>query len=638
MAKDLLDLLEQGEDPELILSSAQQLFEQGEREKAEEGLLLAAMLAQEQENAAGEKKYLETLYRMDPTPEHRDALFSFHCRHLGAKKELLEKKVGKRAPGSIIGILHQFFPFAPGNYLKHTLYGTGQVTAFDIATEQLKVNFSTGERTIDFSKERKYLHPLSPESFLVRKETEREALITLAKKDPLALLQELLKEFKELKESEIKDLLQDLLGHSFASFWKRARREALTSSAVQMEKLGSELLLSEASQGGKNDDLELLFETASAEEKIKLLQDARHHPLFPSLQEKLEQDILKLPLHKRFPLIVQLKEGKLNETLLYEELKALSASQLKPLLSLLPERGLKEVVAFFLERSPKETLMALSSATPAILSILPQLSPPTQAAITHFYLEEAPRFPKAFFYCLERERSSGKKVQSSHLLNALALVESDPSEAPSFLASFTPDLLADLPANRVDSFHRVVSSLFPREDSRTTSWKIALHKLFPHLLPKEEWILYAGPSAIEKKREDLSRLEKEVIPQNREEIARARAYGDISENHEYKAAKEKQGLLASQQRKLEFELKAAVDWHLIARAEPIVTVGKKVVLQSGGEKRVIAFTGLWESDPSQGLFSYKTPLAEQLFGKKTGDSITLDGKEHSISAIEDLER
>ena len=126
-------------------------------------------------------------------------------------------------------------------------------------------------------------------------------------------------------------------------------------------------------------------------------------------------------------------------------------------------------------------------------------------------------------------------------------------------------------------------------------------------------------------KEELKRLKAVERPKIVREIAEARAHGDLSENAEYHAAKEKQSHLEGRI--------AQID-HWIATAEVIdvsrlsgdrVVFGATVKLSDSqsGDEVVYRIVGELEADLKQGKISVTSPIARALIGRSEGDSVTV---------------
>ncbi len=106
-----------------------------------------------------------------------------------------------------------------------------------------------------------------------------------------------------------------------------------------------------------------------------------------------------------------------------------------------------------------------------------------------------------------------------------------------------------------------------------------------------------------------------------EKIAAARDYGDLSENAEYDAAREEQGLVESRIAEIEDILQNA---ELIkASRASTVGIGSKVELKNGSKKVVYHVVGPVEANPIEGKISDESPIGQALIGKKVGDKATV---------------
>ena len=126
-------------------------------------------------------------------------------------------------------------------------------------------------------------------------------------------------------------------------------------------------------------------------------------------------------------------------------------------------------------------------------------------------------------------------------------------------------------------------------------------------------------------KKELENLKKNERPQNIKAIEEARAHGDLSENAEYAAAKDRQGFIEGRIIDLEFKL-ATLD--VIATdklPKDRVVFGSKVVLENieTGEDVVYQLVGPDESDIENGRISISSPLGKAIIGRKPGDELTL---------------
>jgi len=140
-------------------------------------------------------------------------------------------------------------------------------------------------------------------------------------------------------------------------------------------------------------------------------------------------------------------------------------------------------------------------------------------------------------------------------------------------------------------------------------------------------------------REELKHLREVERPKNVQDIEEARAHGDLRENAEYHAAKEKQGFIEGRSREIEAVLAQAevIDPALLSGKR--VVFGAKVQLTDtdSGEETTYTIVGDYESDIKLGRIAISAPLARALIGKEEGDTVTIrTGKgtrEYQISSV-----
>lgn len=120
----------------------------------------------------------------------------------------------------------------------------------------------------------------------------------------------------------------------------------------------------------------------------------------------------------------------------------------------------------------------------------------------------------------------------------------------------------------------------------------------------------------------LARL-KAALPHLIEETARTAAYGDRSDNAEYKDAK---GKLRSAHRQIfdiEDQLKRIVVIAEGRNPAGTVQLGSRVVLADGERNLEFSIVGPQETDPAKGRISHLSPLGAALLGKREGDTVTI---------------
>jgi transcription elongation factor GreA len=136
---------------------------------------------------------------------------------------------------------------------------------------------------------------------------------------------------------------------------------------------------------------------------------------------------------------------------------------------------------------------------------------------------------------------------------------------------------------------------------------------------------YITQTGLNKLREELVQLESIERPKISKQIAEARDKGDLSENAEYDAAKEAQGLLEMRIAKLKETIATSrvIDESKIDTSK--VQLMNKVKIKNLKNNAVMTYTLVSESeaDLKAGKISVSTPIAQGLMGKKVGDKVDI---------------
>ena len=129
---------------------------------------------------------------------------------------------------------------------------------------------------------------------------------------------------------------------------------------------------------------------------------------------------------------------------------------------------------------------------------------------------------------------------------------------------------------------------------------------------------------IKKMQEELDYRRLELMPEIIEEVKRTRAFGDLSENYEYKAAKQAQNKNRSRMRYLEGMIKTASVIDDNSKADEVGLFDKvEVYMPEDDETDIIQVVTTVRCDPRKGLISMDSPFGKQILGKKVGDKFTV---------------
>ncbi|MEJ5364306.1 MAG: transcription elongation factor GreA [Desulfosoma sp.] len=129
----------------------------------------------------------------------------------------------------------------------------------------------------------------------------------------------------------------------------------------------------------------------------------------------------------------------------------------------------------------------------------------------------------------------------------------------------------------------------------------------------------------ERLRQELQRLQKEERPKVIKAIEEARGHGDLSENAEYEAAKEKQALIEGRIADIQEKLACCEIVETNGSDGGKAMFGLTVVLEDldSGEEHTYRLVGPYEADIQSGTLSVTSPLGKALIGKEEGDTVSV---------------
>ncbi len=136
-------------------------------------------------------------------------------------------------------------------------------------------------------------------------------------------------------------------------------------------------------------------------------------------------------------------------------------------------------------------------------------------------------------------------------------------------------------------------------------------------MKKTYQITEAGRTELENELEELKSRRGDIA----EKIAAARDFGDLSENAEYDAAREEQGLVETRVAEIEDILQQAEI--IKSGSRSVIGLGSVVQLKSKEKEVTYQLVGPVEANPLEGKISNESPIGVELVGKKVGDSATI---------------
>lgn len=131
------------------------------------------------------------------------------------------------------------------------------------------------------------------------------------------------------------------------------------------------------------------------------------------------------------------------------------------------------------------------------------------------------------------------------------------------------------------------------------------------------------PAGLSVLKDELRRLKLTERPDVIRAIVEAREHGDLSENAEYHAARERQGFIEGRISELEDIISRAEVIDISKMSGPQIRFGATVTLtnEDNGERTTYMIVGMHEADIKQGRISVHSPLGKALIGKRLGDTV-----------------
>ena len=559
--------------------------------------------------------------------------------------------------------LHSLLHFDVGEVVVMQGQGVGRVVEVNLPLESLKIDFEKRAGvTVGLRAAAKLLRALPPGHLLRRKLEDPAGLERLRDEDPPGLLRALLETAdKPMTATEIRESLTGIVPEAkWAAWWAAARRhpQVVTSTG------GRQAYRWETSEQGALDAVKRAFAHADPRGKADLLR--RNADRDPALARELAGDLASIAGESAdaapgLALELWFTLERLGH--LPARLEALPDQLLGPggdarrLLASVEDRLLRERALGML-RERRADWVAIyrdqlsREEDPRVLDVivrgLSDADPALRERLVDDLLAQPRRAPGAFVWLAERaaDQPDLRGRAPVRLLQQLLSALSDPdfSRFRSRLRPLAdsggtvPRLVALLGEAEAPAAAEAVRRAAGLEAYQRDALTAALELRFPSLRAAETEAtrpLYATAEAIAAKRAELKRLGDVEIPANRKAIAEARAHGDLRENFEYKAARERHEYLNARVAALHRDLGRVrtIDFSALDLAE--VRIGARVRLEGGpGGARAVAVLGPWESRPEEGVLSYESELGARLLGLKVGDSVELGGETFRVAAIE----
>jgi len=565
--------------------------------------------------------------------------------------------------------LESLLAFDVGTVVAMEGKGVGRVVEANLGLESFKVDFERHRGLmVGFKAAAKLLRPLAPEHVLRRKLEDPAGLKAAS---PPELLRITLQSFERpLTAGEIREVLSGIVGETqWTSWWGAARKHPQVLAGGTTRGATRQTYTWAESSGDAQDSVWRAFDRAEPRRKLELLR--REGARDRALRDRMAEDLGALAatavedgdpglaweiwfgLERSGGVPAQLAAAASTTWSPEALLAGLDAARLMRLFEGIDDRLLRER-AYAMVRERRDDWPAIyrdamtretdPRALDTLAAGLAAGAPRELERFVDGLLTQPHRQPAAFAWLAERAavdeelRARNPLRLLQQLLNSLNRDEFAPFRQRLLVlaesGSTVPRLLTHLTEEQAPQAEDAVRRAAALEPYQREQLVAALELRFQSLRRETAVPLYATPESIAAKHAELHHIMTVEIPANRKAIAEARAMGDLRENFEYKAARQRHEFLNSRAAALNGEL---------ARVRPIdaaavdvsgVRIGTRAHLVGrGGQQRVITVLGPWESRPEEDILSYESDLGKQLLDKAIGAEVDLGGESWTVSAI-----
>ncbi len=537
--------------------------------------------------------------------------------------------------------------------------GAGKVQGVNLVLESFKIDFEQHPGLlVGFRAAGKLLSPLGERHFLRRKLEEPETLEALRDSDPPELLRLLLESYDQPRTgAEIKRDLSGIVADSkWSSWWAAARKHPQVIAEAKGKRTYSWAASTEDAYGA----VWAAFETAEPRVRLDMLR--RDGAKDRGLKERMAESLAALGekaaagdpgLACEIWLGLQRAGVSVTETAWSPNRLVRGSNDPKALLSGIHDRVRREKVYKIVHGEREDwaeifvTMLWKEGDSRALDYLASELTEATPELFDSFFeqiLSAPKKSPAAFTWLAERSAEREEWLAKSPLRLLKQILWANATDD---FASFRtrlghlgesggtlPRLLSHLSEEQAVQVAEILGKTAGLQDYQRQPLINALALRFPSLRQDEEAHLYALPDSIKAKQLELKTLAEEELPANRQAIEEARALGDLRENFEYKAARQRHEYLSARASALSKDLTRVrpIDPTQVDGSE--VVIGSKVTLAGEGPMGEIIVLGPWESSPEDNILSNESEIAQQLLGSKSGMEITLAGDTYTIEKIE----
>jgi transcription elongation GreA/GreB family factor len=655
--------LENGpEDVTFYAAALRALVQRGQQTRAASLVEVALVAHRERGDATIELSFARIALAAWPqSPVLRSALFEALHRAYADRpslERLLQhfKTSEASEPHAALQQVETWLRFDVGRAVSMPSKGVGRVTEINLALSTLRVEFPGGAKmSFRVAEAEKLLTALEPGHFLLVKAEAPETLQAQAESNPAGLLEHVFRSMRRpLTAPEIKDLLSGIVPESrWATWWKKA-----TASGRLASSGGKRASYTWSASGADADAaLQAAFAASSGRERLDMAR--RHAGRSKSLAAEFARGVaatLQAARRDDPPLA-------LEAALTLEKLPGAPPVAVAPLLDVedpaalvaaVEDRTLRERAIVLLRDSRSDwpelyaKLLRTEGDARALATLYDALREADAARLERTVddiLARPHTAPRAFVWLCRELRKRPELAANANFALLRKLFDAQTSDA--FRGQRTPvrelwdsalgtHLAERLDRDQAETFLQMLQRDAGVEDHRKEPLRRIVLQKHPDLRESDAEKLYTTAAALERKRAEFEQITRFDIPRNAEEIRKAAAHGDLRENFEYKAARDRHEMLSSRAKTLHDELSRARILEPASIDASRVRVGTVVTLtpEQGGDTKILTILGPWDSDPKHGVVSYLAPAVQALLGRARGDLVQFVDGRYTVGDIE----
>jgi transcription elongation factor GreA-like protein/transcription elongation GreA/GreB family factor len=567
---------------------------------------------------------------------------------------------GSAPVAAAIERLDEFLQFDIGRFFYYEHYGVGSVIDVIPDKREIVLNFEREKRqqfTIVLAK--KILTPLPAGHFLYQKSHDRNQLREMALREPGGLIELIVRSFgKPLTAAQIKDYCSGIVNQDeWDGWWGKLKKNLEQDPHIRIGGTSRKTYEYATVAVDRGSEALTVFEKASPEEKYQLAEDyARRHPqVFAGVLSelvKLGNDTCKGNPGLALDILLLCQAENAAGEFSYTVDSVLRDSKPEAIMKNLQNSSHQSFVLKKIQANEPAAWPAVFKRiffTVDDFDLLGEIKTALRsepAVLKEIYQDIfllARNHPHHYHWLLKK-LALGELVEFlspaalGRIITNLDEIKGTKQFATQLLAGENFKLtISQATEPEVRSILAAIEKSKQLADYVKSDLKKIIERIFPQLFKKVEDVIWTTRAALLKKQEELHRLATVDIPQNKNDLSRARGFGDLSENYEYKAAKERERQLHQKFKEIETALKKV---KVIDRSQvqtDRVAVGTKVTMKNVETGEAISYTilGRWDIDIEQNIISDQAPIAVNvLLGGKCGDQVRLNDVFYEIVTIE----